>query len=113
MKAFELFGGFFSGGLALEQNITPGYVYHIKDSYFDVAQDDKLMRNHAKRPAALFEPPGKCQEIAKKRLTTEERCGIIVKLPEGRAPDARKREKRERFASIKRKGLDRGGMHLE
>jgi len=26
--------------------IEPGYVYHIKNSYFDKAQDDKLMRNH-------------------------------------------------------------------
>ena len=26
--------------------IESGYVYHIKDSYFSVAQDDKLMRNH-------------------------------------------------------------------
>ena len=27
-------------------DIKPGYVYHIKDSYFEVANDDKLMRNH-------------------------------------------------------------------
>ena len=27
-------------------DIKPGYVYHIKDLYFDVAKDDKLMRNH-------------------------------------------------------------------
>jgi hypothetical protein len=27
-------------------NIKLGYVYHIKDTYFNVAQDDKLMRNH-------------------------------------------------------------------
>jgi len=27
-------------------DIIPGYVYHIKDSYFEVAKDDKLMRNH-------------------------------------------------------------------
>ncbi|MCL1952936.1 MAG: hypothetical protein FWF60_08930, partial [Oscillospiraceae bacterium] len=26
--------------------IESGYVYHIKDSYFAAAQDDKLMRNH-------------------------------------------------------------------
>ena len=35
-------------------DIKPGYVYHIKDSYFDVAKDDKLMRNYeggAHRPA--------------------------------------------------------------
>ena len=27
-------------------DIKPGYVYHIKDSYFEAANDDKLMRNH-------------------------------------------------------------------
>jgi len=27
-------------------DIRPGYAYHIKDDYFDVAKDDKLMRNH-------------------------------------------------------------------
>lgn len=26
--------------------IKEGYVYHIKDSYFEVVKDDKLMRNH-------------------------------------------------------------------
>lgn len=25
--------------------IYPGYVYHIKDSYYDIAQDDNLMQN--------------------------------------------------------------------
>jgi len=25
---------------------NPGYVYHIRESYFELAQDDKLMRNH-------------------------------------------------------------------
>ena len=29
-----------------ELRIEPGYVYHIKDSYFATAQDGKLMRNH-------------------------------------------------------------------
>jgi hypothetical protein len=27
-------------------DIKPGYVYHIKDLYFDVVKDDKLMQNH-------------------------------------------------------------------
>ena len=27
-------------------DINPGYVYHIKDSYFEVVNDEKLMRNH-------------------------------------------------------------------
>jgi hypothetical protein len=29
-----------------ERDIKPGYVYHIKDAYFDTAKDNKLMRNH-------------------------------------------------------------------
>jgi len=29
-----------------EKDMIPGYVYHIKDSYFDVANDDTLMRNY-------------------------------------------------------------------
>ena len=29
-----------------ENDIKPGYVYHIKDSYFDIANDDKLMKNY-------------------------------------------------------------------
>jgi hypothetical protein len=29
-----------------ENDIKTGYVYHIKDSYFDAAKDDKLMRNY-------------------------------------------------------------------
>lgn len=33
--------------------IKPGYLYHIKDEYFDIVNDDKLMTNHErgkKRP---------------------------------------------------------------
>ncbi|MCL2105902.1 MAG: hypothetical protein FWH26_02390 [Oscillospiraceae bacterium] len=31
----------------MDQNmLRPGYVYHIKDCYFDAVQDSKLMRNH-------------------------------------------------------------------
>ena len=36
-----------------QAELKPGLVYHIKDSYFAAAQDDKLMRNHeggARRP---------------------------------------------------------------
>ena len=40
------------GGLHLkgekmnDNDIKPGYVYHIKDYYFETVKDDKLMRNH-------------------------------------------------------------------
>jgi hypothetical protein len=36
-----------------QSELKPGFVYHVKDSYFSAAQDDKLMRNHeggARRP---------------------------------------------------------------
>jgi len=29
-----------------ESDIKQGYVYHVKDSYFEVANDSRLMRNH-------------------------------------------------------------------
>jgi len=29
-----------------DSDIKPGFVYHIKDLYFDVVKDEKLMRNH-------------------------------------------------------------------
>ncbi len=29
--------------------IKEGYVYHIKDEYFDVVKDETLMRNHESR----------------------------------------------------------------
>jgi hypothetical protein len=34
------------GGGMNSHYIKPGYVYHIKDSYFETAADDKLMRNY-------------------------------------------------------------------
>jgi hypothetical protein len=40
-------GGFhLKGGKMDSSDIKPGYVYHIKDLYFDAAKDDKLMRNY-------------------------------------------------------------------
>ena len=29
--------------------VKKGYVYHIKDEYFDIVQDSTLMRNHESR----------------------------------------------------------------
>ncbi|MDR1616861.1 MAG: hypothetical protein LBR98_07615 [Syntrophomonadaceae bacterium] len=29
-----------------ENEVKPGYVYHIKDIYFNIAKDDRLMRNY-------------------------------------------------------------------
>ena len=38
-------------------DIQPGYVYHIKDIYFDVAKDDKLMQN---REGGAYRPTYYC-----------------------------------------------------
>jgi len=37
---------FRKGGIMSGIEVKPGYVYHIKDTYFEVVKDDKLMRNH-------------------------------------------------------------------
>ena len=40
----------------MAEPINPGFIYHIKDSYFKIAQDNMLMRNHeggAYRPTYL------------------------------------------------------------
>ena len=40
-------GGVIIYGEKMDENdIKPGYVYHIKDLYFETVKDDKLMRNH-------------------------------------------------------------------
>ena len=48
-----------------ENDIKPGYVYHIKDSYFDLAQDDKLMKN---REGGAFRPTYYCLKDEKTGL---------------------------------------------
>ncbi|MCL2204146.1 MAG: hypothetical protein FWB88_09450 [Defluviitaleaceae bacterium] len=45
--------------------IRPGYVYHIKDEYFTVANDDKLMRN---REGGAFRPTYYCLKDDKTEL---------------------------------------------
>ena len=32
----------------MNMEIKTGYLYHIKDEYFDVVNDDSLMQNHEK-----------------------------------------------------------------
>ena len=32
----------------MNMEIKTGYLYHIKDEYFDVVDDDSLMQNHEK-----------------------------------------------------------------
>jgi len=50
--------------------IQPGYVYHIKDSYFETAKDDKLMRNHE---GGAFRPTYFCLK--------DEKTGLLWVIP--------------------------------
>ena len=38
----------------IDMEIKTGYLYHIKDEYFDVVDDDSLMQNHEKGKTNLF-----------------------------------------------------------
>ncbi|MCL2121443.1 MAG: hypothetical protein FWH28_04255 [Clostridiales bacterium] len=53
-----------------ECEIKPGYVYHIKALYFDVAKDDKLMRNHE---SGAFRPTYFCLK--------DEKTGLLWVIP--------------------------------
>ena len=53
-----------------ESSIIPGYVYHIKDLYFDVVKDDLLMRNHE---GGAFRPTYFCLK--------DEKTGLLWVVP--------------------------------
>jgi hypothetical protein len=53
-----------------KNDIKPGYVYHIKDTYFDLAQDDKLMRNYED---GAYRPTYFCVE--------DEKTGLLWVIP--------------------------------
>ena len=53
-----------------ENSIQAGYVYHIKDSYFDLAQDDKLMRNYE---SGAYRPTYYCLK--------DEKTGLLWVIP--------------------------------
>ena len=50
--------------------IQPGYVYHIKDSYFETAKDDKLMRN---KEGGAYRPTYLCLK--------DEKTGLLWVVP--------------------------------
>ena len=54
----------------IEAGIKPGYVYHIKDSYFDVANDDMLMQN---REGGAYRPTYFCVK--------DEKTGLLWVIP--------------------------------
>lgn len=45
--------------------LEPGYVYHIKDEYFEFAKDDKLMKNHEN---GLMRPTYLCVKKEKSKI---------------------------------------------
>lgn len=53
-----------------DSDIKLGYVYHIKDSYFDLANDDKLMKNHE---GGSFRPTYLCLK--------DEKTGLLWVIP--------------------------------
>ena len=59
-------GGFHLKGHKMDySNVRPGYVYHIKDLYFDTVKDDKLMRN---REGGAYRPTYYCLSDEKTKL---------------------------------------------
>jgi len=51
-------------------NIKPGYVYHIKDLYFETVKDDKLMRN---KEGGSYRPTYYCLK--------DEKTGLLWVVP--------------------------------
>ena len=77
-----------------ENDIQSGYVYHIKDSYFDIAQDDKLMKNYE---GGAYRPTYFCLEDLK--------TGLLWVIPMS--------TRIEKFQSIIEKDINRYGECLK
>jgi len=77
-----------------ESNITPGYVYHIKDTYFEKVKDDKLMRN---REGGAFRPTYYCLK--------DEKTGLLWVVPMS--------SRAEKYIGFMQKDIDRYGKCLK
>jgi hypothetical protein len=77
-----------------ENDIRPGYVYHIKDSYFDIAEDDKLMRNYE---GGAYRPTYFCLK--------DEKTGLLWVIPMS--------SRTEKYIAIVQKDIDRYGKCLK
>jgi len=70
-------GGFrLKGDKMTDNDIRPGYVYHIKDLYFEVVQDSKLMQNHE---GGVYRPTYFCLR--------DEKTGLLWVVPMSRRID--------------------------
>ena len=74
--------------------ITPGYVYHIKDSYFDLACDKNLMRNHE---GGAFRPTYFCLK--------DEKTGLLWVIPMSKRV--------EKYTEYMQKDINRYGQCLK
>ena len=72
-------------------DIASGYVYHIKDSYFDIADDKNLMRN---QESGTFRPTYLCLK--------DEKTGLLWVVPMSKRV--------EKYAEYIQKDIDRYGQ---
>ena len=77
-----------------KSNIKPGYVYHIKDTYFEKVKDDKLMRN---REGGAFRPTYYCLK--------DEKTGLLWVVPMS--------SRSEKYVGFMQKDIDRYGKCLK
>ena len=77
-----------------QSDIKPGYVYHIKDLYFDKAQDKMLMRNHE---GDTYRPTYFCVK--------DERTGLLWVIPMSC--------KTEKYLCFMQKDIERYGKCLK
>ena len=75
-------------------DIKPGYVYHIKDSYFDIAKDDRLMRNYE---GGAYRPTYFCAK--------DEKTGLLWVIPMS--------TRIEKYISHMQKDIERYGKCLK
>ncbi|MDR2610676.1 MAG: hypothetical protein LBC58_04395 [Clostridiales Family XIII bacterium] len=77
-----------------ESDIKPGYVYHIKNTYFDAVKDDKLMRNHE---GGSYRPTYFCVK--------DEKTGLLWVIPMSR--------RAEKYREYMQKDIDHYGKCLK
>ena len=77
-----------------ESDIKPGFVYHIKDTYFETVNDDKLMRN---REGGAYRPTYYCLK--------DEKTGLLWVVPMSR--------RAEKYEGFIQKDIDRYGECLK
>ena len=77
-----------------QSDIKPGYVYHIKDTYFDVVRDDKLMQNYE---GGAYRPTYFCVK--------DEKTELLWVIPMS--------SRAEKYKAYMQKDIDRYGVCLK